>query len=109
MILGLARQSVIIKCRVSGAELLGNYEFYYAAGLLTNLTGKALSGESRPQELFDAIREQLQGISLEGKNEEQLIRMLHGYRVSAEYDDQMREMFEMGRQEKFLWQVNLPA
>ena len=37
MVPSIARQSVIIKCNMQKSILTGNYEFYYAAGLLAYL------------------------------------------------------------------------
>ena len=37
MITSIARQSIIIKCNGQQAVLLGNYELYYAAGLMKKL------------------------------------------------------------------------
>ena len=36
MVPSIARQSVIIKCNMQKSILTGNYEFYYAAGLIAN-------------------------------------------------------------------------
>ena len=38
MIQSIARQSVVIKCNLQASIMMGNYEFYYAAGLLYKLT-----------------------------------------------------------------------
>ena len=40
MVPSIARQSVIIKCNQQTSVLLGNYEFYYLAGLIKSLTRK---------------------------------------------------------------------
>ena len=39
MVTSIARQSVILKCNMQKAIMLGNYEFYYGAGLLTKIAG----------------------------------------------------------------------
>lgn len=39
MVPSIARQSVIIKCNMQKSILTGNYEFYYAAGLIAKLSG----------------------------------------------------------------------
>mgnify|MGYP000019504385 CR=1 FL=1 len=38
MVTSIARQSVIIKCNMQKSVLTGNYEFYYAAGLIAKLS-----------------------------------------------------------------------
>ena len=37
MVPSIARQSVIIKCNMQASVLLGNYEFYYLAGLMKKI------------------------------------------------------------------------
>ncbi len=36
----LAKQSVDIKCKIQASIMMGNYEFYYAAGRFCALTGQ---------------------------------------------------------------------
>ena len=55
MITSIARQSIIIKCNGQQAVLLGNYELYYAAGLMKKLFDLPLSEDQTPQELMDII------------------------------------------------------
>ena len=38
MVPSIARQSVILKCNMQKSVMLGNYEFFYAAGLMENYT-----------------------------------------------------------------------
>ena len=37
MVPSIARQSVILKCNMQKSVMLGNYEFFYAAGLMRKL------------------------------------------------------------------------
>ena len=46
MTTSIARQSVIIKCNMQRAFLLGNYEYYYAAGLASKLFGFEVAGDA---------------------------------------------------------------
>ncbi|MEE1078758.1 MAG: DUF3837 family protein, partial [Agathobacter sp.] len=39
MVTSIARQSVILKCKIKKSVLVGNYEFYYLSGLLKNIYG----------------------------------------------------------------------
>ena len=55
-----ARQSVILKCNMKASILLGNYEFYYGAGLFAKIAGVEVSLEFRPKELYDGIKEKLE-------------------------------------------------
>ena len=51
MVTSIARQSVIIKCNMQKSVLTGNYEFYYAAGLIAKLSGVEISDDIKPIEL----------------------------------------------------------
>ena len=51
MVTLVARQSIIIKCNMQTSVLLGNYEFYYAAGLFCRLHGIAVEEDIQPVEL----------------------------------------------------------
>ena len=53
MVPSIARQSVIIKCNQQTSVLLGNYEFYYLAGLMKNLFVLDLNEDMQPVELLD--------------------------------------------------------
>ena len=48
MVTSIARQSVIIKCNMQKSVLTGNYEFYYAAGLIAKLSGVEISDDIKP-------------------------------------------------------------
>lgn len=39
MVTSIARQSVILKCNMQKAVMLGNYEFYYGAGVAGKIGG----------------------------------------------------------------------
>lgn len=108
MITSIARQSVIIKCNMQKSILTGNYEYYYAAGLLSGLAGFAVDDEVRPQELQLQLIKEME--SLEGKDEREayLLRMLRDYKPGEEYDGQMKELLMWGKQEANLWTVTVP-
>lgn len=109
MVTSIARQSVIIKCNMQKSILTGNYEFYYAAGLLSKLTGLTLPEESQPEELFHLLSEKLPELTATDEKEAYLFQLILGYRPNEEYDAQMQELFLMGKEEKYLWMVNLPS
>ncbi len=106
MVTLLARQSVIIKCNMQRGYLLGNYEFYYAAGLAGKLYGFEIEENIRPQELSDKVKEGISSAASNEKQEEYLISILKDYVPLEEYDEQMKELLLWGKTEKFLWQVN---
>ena len=56
MVTSIARQSVIIKCNMQKSVLTGNYEFYYAAGLIAKLSGVEISDDIKPIELGVLLR-----------------------------------------------------
>ena len=57
MVTSIARQSVIIKCNMKRAGILGNYEFYYAAGLAAKLFDLEVDPDSKPEELAAFLQE----------------------------------------------------
>ena len=105
MVTSIARQSVIIKCNIQKSIMLGNYEFYYAAGLVSKLFGLEVTAQQKPQEVSDVILKQADNLSPKDEKEKYLLTMLKQYEPGEEYDDQMKELFHWGEQEPDLWQV----
>ena len=96
MVTSIARQSVIIKCNMQKSVLTGNYEFYYAAGLIAKLSGVEISDDIKPIEL---------GVLLQ--QEKYLFSMLKDYKPTDEYDEQMKELLLWGKGEQYLWTVTI--
>lgn len=109
MVTSIARQSVIIKCNQQTSVLLGNYEFYYLAGLMKKLFQIDVSEEMHPQELFAKIRENLEGLQPKDEKEAYLIKLVSVYKPLEGYDNQMKELFSWGATEEYLWQVTIPV
>ena len=107
MVVSIARQSVIIKCLRQKSVMLGNYEFYYGAGLLNKCFGLKGTPDMKPQELFDYIIAQLDNISPQNEQEEYLVKIIKLYEPLENYDQQMVELFKWGETEENLWQVNI--
>ncbi len=107
MVTSIARQSVIIKCNMKRAGILGNYEFYYAAGLAAKLFDLEVNPDSKPEELAAFLQEKLQ--QKEGKNEQEayLLSILKEYTPEERYDEQMKELLLWGKKETCLWQVSI--
>lgn len=105
MIPSIARQSVIIKCNMQKSILTGNYEFYYAAGLVNRLLGLEIDVDCKPQELKTFLDEKLPELKGNDEKENYLLQMLLEYKPSEGYDAQMKELFYLGKEEKFLWTV----
>ena len=105
MVTSIARQSVILKCKMQKSVLTGNYEFYYAAGLAAKLAGLSLDEELRPKELAEAAADVITNIEKGDERTDYLCALLSGDCPSEEYDGQMKELFLMGVQEQRLWKV----
>lgn len=105
MVPSIARQSVIIKCNAQKSVLLGNYEFYYAAGLAKRLFGLKADGEAEPKELLESLLPQLAQCAPEDERQRYLIGLITRYDPAPEADGQMRDLFRWGEYEQDLWQI----
>lgn len=105
MIISIARQSVILKCKQRKSAMLGNYEFYYAAGLMKKLYALQLEESMQPMAIYEELEKRFDSIKPSDENEEYLVKMLKSYEVLPEYDEQMVQLFRWGEQERDLWQV----
>lgn len=109
MVTSIARQSVILKCNMQKAIMLGNYEFYYGAGLLTKIAGVEIPDDCKPSELKELITEKIPSITPKDEKEAYLLHILEEFRPGEEYDDQMKELLLWGKGEQYLWSVNIPT
>lgn len=100
-----ARQSVIIKCKMQASVMLGNYEFYYGAGLFCRLKGIEAAEDIRPDELKKLLEPELAKDSETDEREEYLKKLLRAYNPSKDYDEQMKELLLWGLKEEKLWKV----
>lgn len=107
MVTSIARQSVIIKCNMQASMMLGNYEFYYGAGLFSKLGGIAVEEDILPEALQELIAPALKQFSSEDAREQYLVKLLTNYKVSDEYDEQMKELLQLGIKEEKIWQVTI--
>ncbi len=107
MVPSIARQSVIIKCNQQTSVLLGNYEFYYVAGLLKKIYNLDLNEDMQPQEMFDTIKKSLTPLTSEDEREAYLIKLVSVFKPLENYDEQMRELFRWGATEDKMWQVQI--
>lgn len=109
MVTSIARQSVIIKCNLATSIMTGNYEFYYATGLLYKLTGHEAGELSEPAALHARVLEVLDTYAPADDREKHLAKMLRFYKPTELFDEQMKELFQTGYNERYLWQEKLPA
>ena len=107
MVTSIARQSVIIKCNQQTSVLLGNYEFYYVAGLMKKLFDFPLSEEMGPEELFSVMKENYSNANPKDEKEAYLLKLVEFYKPLEVYDEQTKELFRWGAGEEKLWQVNI--
>ena len=106
MVPSIARQSVIIKCLREKSVIVGNYEFYYAAGLLNHFYNLGLRKDMNPQELMEQIQQKIHDIVLNSPKEEYLLHLLKYYEFLESYDEQMQLLFDWGDREKDEWKIN---
>ena len=107
MVTSIARQSVIIKCNMQKSVLTGNYEFYYAAGLIAKLSGVEISDDIKPIELGVLLHQEIEKTEPKDEQEKYLFSMLQAYKPTDEYDEQMKELLLWGKGEQYLWTVTI--
>ena len=107
MVPSIARQSVIIKCNMQSSVLLGNYEFYYLAGLMKKIYDLDLKEDMTPFELLEGIQSKLDGLLPANPMEEQLIKLAGNFKPEEHADEQMKELFRWGATEENMWQVHV--
>ncbi len=105
MVPSITRQSVIIKCNMQTSVLLGNYEFYYLAGLMKKIYDLDLHEDMQPFELLEDLQSKLDSLSPESPQEAHLIQMARNFKPDERLDEQMKELFRWGATEEKLWQV----
>lgn len=107
MVPSIARQSVIIKCNMQASVLLGNYEFYYLAGLMKKIYDLDLHEDMQPLELLESVQSKVDSLSPANSQEEHLIQMARNFKPDEGIDEQMKEMFRWGATEENMWQVQV--
>lgn len=107
MVPSIARQSVIIKCTQQTSVLLGNYEFYYLAGLMKKVFELDLNEEMQPVELLEKIQANLGQIEPKDEKEAYLIKLVSIFKPDDKIDDQMKELFRWGATEEKMWQMHI--
>lgn len=107
MVTSIARQSVIIKCNQQTSVLLGNYEFYYLAGLMKKLFDFPITEDMEPVTLFLAIKENVNKANPKDERESYLLKLVEFYKPLEVYDEQTKELFLWGANEDKLWQVHI--
>lgn len=103
MVTSIARQSIILKCLRQKSVMVGNYEFYYVAGLMKKLMGADVTSDLEPEPMLEKLLDQLDSLSPKDEKEEYLIKLVSTYEALGEKDGQMAELFKWGENEPDLW------
>ncbi len=94
----LAVQSIDRKLQMKRSVIVGNYEFYYASGLLSAKTTLDGNGETKPTELKEKVEAALTQYAPANDEDAYLVKLLQRYIPTQEpYDTQMQELFAWGK------------
>ncbi len=96
----LAQQSIQTKIKLQSVTMLGNYEFYYAAGRICQSLDPLPQSELPPKELYEFLRAHTDGTEISDPATAHLVKMIHFYIPEEAYDEQMKELFRLGIQER---------
>lgn len=99
----LARMAVIIKADHEENIITGNYEMAYICGLFCKLTETLPPAFSDCNEMQSFVLALCDNYSTEEPKELNLIRMLRLYKPDSVFDEQVKELFQMGISEKNIW------
>lgn len=100
----LARESIVIKCSLQASVMTGNYEFYYASGLLGKILEREIPPDIKPDALGTLVQELLASYEPTDGREVHLKHMLRYYHPNVDrYDKQMAELLQMGLNEQRMW------
>ena len=108
MVTSIARQSVILKCNMQKAVMLGNYEFYYGAGVAGKIGGFEIPDDIKPLELRELLDKNLDQISPKDEKETYLNHNIKEISPDQQYDDQNKELLFWEKGEQNLWSLNIP-
>ena len=76
MVPSIARQSVILKCNMQKSVMLGNYEFFYAAGLMRKLYNIEIRTDMEPEQILEAILQMQDNLAPQSEQEKYLIQIM---------------------------------
>lgn len=103
MVRSLAVSSVDHKIKNHLSILIGNYEFYYAAGVFSQKVELDHSNINDPVLLDKEIKEKISSFTPENDREEYLISILKKFEVNIkESDEDMIALFKVGSESKVL-------
>lgn len=106
MVTSLARQAVIIKSGNDTSILTGNYELAYALGFAANQMGISIPEDDVVlRDLQEKILDEAKRKTFEDEKMKRLLRMVRLYNPDAAWDEQMKELWKAGLEEKCPWDL----
>lgn len=96
MVRMLPVESVERKLDMKASVLVGNYEFYYAAGKLAALTEVNAGEDTPPDELKTAVMETMEHFVPVDDRQEYLVRLLERFRPDELQNKDTRALFLWG-------------
>ena len=104
MVPQLARMAVVIKAEHEENIITGNYEMAYICGLLCALSGAVPPGPGSAGDMHAFVTSRvLPDYEPKDDREKNVIRMLKLYKTDDTFDEQVKELFAMGLNEKKPW------
>ena len=104
MVPTLARMAVIIKSQHETNVITGNYEMAYICGFLIRQAQAVPPEPDSPGSMQEYTLGLMEQYEAKDEREAKLIRMLKAYKPERTDDEQVRELFRMGLEEKKPWQ-----
>lgn len=99
----LAVQSVNHKITNHLSIIIGNYEYYYAAGLISQKVNIGPDIISDPKQLDNVIKDELKDFHPENDRTEYLVAMLNKFEMkSSGFDEDMKELYRLGKESLIL-------
>lgn len=92
----LAIQSIDKKIELKSSVMVGNYEFYYASGLLSKYTALDADGTTPPEALKEKLETALESFTPADAEQEYLVGLLQRYKPVERFDEQMTDLFQCG-------------
>ena len=94
----LARQSIDRKIRQQLSVIVGDYEFYYAIGILSTFLPMEVNGQMHSDEVKRIALEAMKGYTPKNPGEEFLLSRVHRYEPHPdEWDETMASLFLDGK------------
>ncbi len=106
MVTSIARQSVIIKSQTGNSILLGNYECGYALGLLSKAAGiEENENFEDMRQWHEHVMAQMDEFESSDERMAEVFRITKNYEPDPLVDEQVRELYRMGYDERRMWQM----